>query len=87
MIRRRWACLTTEGQTVLLLPPQRKMKNHSVVPTKQKTETNMTQPRGLSGKTRVDATRIHTRPPKTCKVTRYDAKRGANVQEKRNNEI
>ena len=37
------------------------------VMTKQKTETNITQPRGIGGSTRVDATRIHTRPPNTCK--------------------
>jgi len=45
------------------------MKNQSVVPTKQKTDTNITQPKGLSGMTRVDATRIHTRPPNTYRVT------------------
>lgn len=34
--------------------------------TKQKTETNITQPRGFGGATWVDATRIHTKPPNTC---------------------
>lgn len=31
--------------------------------TKQKTETNITQPWGLAGTTSVHATKIHTRPP------------------------
>ena len=54
---------------LLWLAPQRKMKNQSVVMMKQKTETNITHPRGFSGSTRVDATSIHTKPPNTCRVT------------------
>lgn len=38
--------------------------------TKQKIETNMTQPWGFAGTTYVQATRIHTSPPKICRNTR-----------------
>lgn len=38
------------------------------VMTKQKTDTNITQPKGFGGATWVDATRIHTRPPNTCRT-------------------
>lgn len=74
LLSSQWECLTSAGQMLLWLPPQRKMKNQSVVITKQKIDTNITQPRGLAGSTLADATRIHTKPPNTCRVTQRRGK-------------
>lgn len=60
--------LTKRTQIGFLFPLKRKMKNHKVVITKQKMDTNITQPRGLLGMTRTDAARIQTKPPRTCRV-------------------
>lgn len=58
--------LTAAAQPGLLLwHPAMKTIIQMEVMTKQKTETNITHPRGLGGLTWVDATRIHTRPPNT----------------------
>lgn len=60
------ACLTAAAQLELSLwHPAMKMIIHRKVMMKQKTETNITHPRGFGGATWVDATRIHTRPPNT----------------------
>lgn len=59
--------LTAAAQLALLwCLPQANTTIQIKVITKQKTETNMTQPWGFSGTTSVHATKIHTRPPKTC---------------------
>lgn len=61
--------LTAAAQPGLLLwHPAMKTIIQTKVMTKQKTETNITQPRGLGGLTWVEATRIHTRPPNTWKT-------------------
>ena len=63
-------CLTAAAQPELFLcPPTAKMTIQRKVMTKQNTETNITQPRGFGGVMRVEATRIHTKPPNTCKHT------------------
>ena len=54
---------------LFLCPPQAKMMSQRKVMMKQKTETNITQPWGLSGVTCVEATRIHTKPPNTYHYT------------------
>ena len=70
-ITQTWAGLTAAAQLPLLwCPPQANTTNQMKVMTKQKTETNITQPWGFSGTTSVHATRIHTRPPKICRKTR-----------------
>lgn len=57
--------LTKPGHTPPLLHPKRKMRSQTVVKTKQKTETNITQAWGFTKTTGsfVDAIRIHTSPP------------------------
>lgn len=69
--------LTTAAQVELFLwQPKPKTIIHTSVMTKQKTETNITQPIGFCGRMWAEATRTHTRPPKTCRGRPAQGHRG-----------